>query len=413
MYVPPPPARRGWGPKILVGAVSFLVLSVASSAAAIAAYRIGERRVVFIQPSSSTVVGASGDDETRKRAEVEESDPSPSTPTASLAARPTWSTEGWAPQVSQPVELFAEASPIASDLDGAFLLCRFTSFGQADTFAGDDLKVNAIFGKAPEISVNGPEDANFAFVSAPVITLHKGDGLRFEVYDRDVFGDTLLTRSHPAFGGKLADTDRGASYECRTLSAKDHARIVKTHDAAADGRLAELAHKHLAPTDATWAFPGGDLAHAKAATADIAALTGWADPRAVRRVHRIESELERLEAEKPAVFAGLHAKASTHAKLGGLDVRLGAVDCAGTSCTSHLAITNTGSSDVDLESVFAPDVYVASAESGPVREHWQSVTIASKTSADVTVESTSVPLSNAPSILGICDRRACAVLATR
>ena len=122
--------------------------------------------------------------------------------------------------------------------------------------------------------------------------------IHFEVYDRDVFSDVLLSRTHRSFDGTLAATQKGATYECRTLANPARMRLVKAAAANADDALGDVSARHLAATDASWGSPWSEVDRAERATDDLAALTGWADARTARRAVRVTDELARARRRK-------------------------------------------------------------------------------------------------------------------
>jgi hypothetical protein len=364
----------------------------------------------------------------------------PGTPKSSHRARPAWGkldntrrspTDEYAPQHSRPLEVFLGAAPLSGDVHG-LIICRVQSYGHADTFAGDDLQARATFGGTPQVAADGPEDANLAFVSAPLATLKKGDPVLFEVYDRDVFEVQLITRATVPYGGSgLSSSDPGAAIECRVLSGDALTRTLKKSTEPADGAIAKLGRAHLDPYSPTWGWPEIEIMQVRRDIGDVAAIVGWDDARTGKRLAAHDAALAALDAQKQKVFDDLHGKAKGELSLRGIKVKLEDVVCgpakAGVSaasvaspCVVTATLTNDTGTTLRLKS---PDLkaYVATAR-GP-SETAQPVDLATSSPAlELDAKSTmrvmidpqsSVKLDLEPSLLGVCVEGGCAVLKLR
>src|SRR5262249_46256654 len=147
------------------------------------------------------------------------------------------------------------------------------------------------------------EDANLAFVSAPLATLKKGDRVLFEVYDRDVFEVQLITRATVTYDGSgLSSTDPGAAIECRVLSGDALARTLKKSTEPADGAIAKLGRVHLDPYSPNWGWPDLQILETRRAVGDVAAFVGWDDARAQKRIGAFDAAIAALEAQKQPIF---------------------------------------------------------------------------------------------------------------
>jgi hypothetical protein len=426
-YYPPPspPPRVAWVRWVIVGAsVSVLLVS----AVGFVAYRFGMKRAASPPPTAKTAPIATLAPTTTapivasEPAIVDEPVPPAGTPASSLRARPPWGkleigvrgspTQQYAPQPSKPLEAFLEASPISSDLDRAFVICRFQSFNKADTFAGDDLHVRATFGSTPEVAQDGPEDANLGFVSAPLVTMKKGAPMRFEVYDRDVFSMATITKPQMPFAAApVVMTDSGAAIECRQLSGAALTSAVTKYTSSADVATARVVHAHLTGQGADWGWPTHDIHASQRAIGDVAAFVGWDDARAKKRVDGLANATTKLEAERPAVFAKLHGPANEAVAIGNVHLSLESLACGGHNgvagaCVVKLAIKNDGDKPVRFGGFLGAQTYVATAKTGPVAITLEggglsSLDIAGKSAGSVTL-SAPAGLDAESSIVGVC-----------
>ncbi|MBX3230945.1 MAG: hypothetical protein KIT84_36410 [Labilithrix sp.] len=413
-YSPPPPPRRGWVKAAVLGALGiFLLLVAVSSVAAAAAFRLGARRAAPPAPVASTSPPPLSPPapEIEPAPLADEPAPALGTPEASLRARPSWgarlerhsgaATKAYAPQSSRPLEAFLAAQPMGDAIDRGFVICRFQSFNKADTFAGDDLHVRATFGATREVAADGPEDGNLGFASAPLVTLQRGDAMRFEVYDRDVFGMTLLSRPSVRWdGGPFNTVDAGAAIECRQLDGAALARAVASEGARADGAVATLAHAKLDGQSPDWGYPAYETSAAHRAIADVAAFTGWADARVTRRITAFDAATAIVDAQRSTVFERLHADARRDATFEDMEVALGDVTCRGDTCTVHLSVTNRSKEALRFGGFFGPRVYVANAGSGPVHASVEA-TVEPKTTAEIAFDA---EVAHGPAIVGVCAR---------
>lgn len=350
--------------------------------------------------------------------------PAPGTPAASLKARPSWGrledplraspVNPYAPQHARPLDLFQKAAPLSGELDRAFVVCRVRSEGHADTLAGDDLHVRATFGSTPTIAADGPEDANLAFVSAPLVTLRKDDAVTFEVFDRDVLGVAALARPTVVYtGGPLATTSAGARAECRALAGAALDGVARLDEAAASGALAQLSRRELSDRSFDWSWPHAEIRLARRATTNLAALVGWDDSRVTSRVSALDHTVAQLERERAAMFQRLSASAGPKTTVGPIAATLEDVDCEDGSCAVTLRLANHGSRPMRMNGVTGPRVYVASAKTGPVPAAVEPPEVALKDIApkaelEVTLRTYEA---TEPLIVGVCVDTRCGVLA--
>jgi hypothetical protein len=348
----------------------------------------------------------------------------PSSYLASLKARPSWgrfeddvagNTEQFAPQPSQPLDLFVRSTPLTGNVDRAYVICRFQSFNKHDSFAGDDLHVRAKFASMPQVAADGPEDANLGFASAPLVTLTEKDKVKLEVYDRDVFGMETITKATVSFAAPFNHVDDGAAVECRSLTGAPLAEAVRTYGAKADVAIAKVAKDKVDPYSPEWSADRYDQAAAERATADVAALLGWADPRTQKRIARIDAAMSKLDGERAQAFRTLHEAARDRVTFDRFDVKLGKVDCSGeaeAACTIHLSVTNHEKEALHFGAFLSPFAYVADAHSRPVRATGGG-DIAPGATQEIALTSSGPHLTSGPSIVGICQGSRCAPLRVR
>jgi hypothetical protein len=343
------------------------------------------------------------------------------TPAASLRKRPVWGkmdnnrsgnevvTE-YAPQLSRPDEVFSSATPLSGDLaERSFLICRAQTFAKADSFAGDDLQVRVAFGKTPLVVNDGPEDKNLGYVSAPLATLKKGDAVRFEVFDRDVWElEGIATPTVTWNGGALTVLDPGATIECRGLSGDALQKVVQVHTAEADREIHTLSTAKLTPTAADWGWPSMKILSAKRGVGDVAALTGWDDARTMHRVSSVDAAVVAIEAQRPAMFDTLHDKASDTVTVGMITASNPRLSCApsGAGCTVQITLQNKAQKPLSFVTYEGLSIYTATSDTSPRTStimHGERTELAGGESMDLTItpEATQT-LGASPSIMGIC-----------
>lgn len=417
---PPPPPPRAGAPWPLV-----VALAAVAGGAIVAALFVAYRARVLARPAPTPLPSASAPSlasapppTTTKHADDPESEhvllasaPNGS-PAASLRARPGWAprealtphakpTSRFAPQTASPLEAFLSAAPIAGDLERAFVICRVQSWNAHDTFAGDDLHARVTFGATPEVANDGPEDANLAFVSAPLVTMRSGDTVAYRVFDRDVFGITPITTSAVPFrGAPVSATDAGASIECRALAGDTLARNVASRAATADVAIVELSRAKLDPSRPDWAYPSTLRARAERLVADAAALAGWDDPLVKKSVGELDATVLRLAEEKKRIFERAYASAGPSLRHRALDVDV----VSASEAQVVVRIHNRGTTDEGL-GAFPSTVYLVSRE-GP---SWATVAGA-KVPKGATEERTVSTIGHLPEgdlMLAVCAERAC------
>ena len=408
-----------------LGAAAFLVRVPRHTTAPVAAAASSESSVA---PGAQARVPSAPD-------AVDEPEPlpeRPGTPKSSERARPAWAKDSaYAPQLGDALDAFVAAAPLRGDVTRGFVVCRIQSFNKMDTFAGDDLRVHLTFADAsgtPARAANGPEDANLAFVTAPLATITHGDTLKFEVWDRDVFDDELITRTQTRYdAGPLVLADTGASIECRALEGAALDRQVKLHGERADRAAHALAATKLDRHRPMWGWPDSEVGRVRARAADVAALVGWDDPRTKKRIDGAEAAEAELVRRRGQFFGELHAVAKADADVHGLHVHLEELACgprkaavgahAATSpCVARVTLRNDSADTVPLSHFSGPYPYVATAATGPVTARFQAhekKELAPQETVELIVVPEGVALDTDPALLGICVGGSCDVVRAR
>lgn len=434
----PPPQRQGRG-SIVLGVTAVVLTSLLTlGALGYVVYRLGakhgeakaEKPAPAPTTTSPTPVASTTSTVGSPAMPVDDADDISSPPSswrASLKGRPSWGrfeddvagkkTEQFAPQPSQPLDVFVRAAPIAGDVENAYVICRFQSFNKHDTFAGDDLHVRAKLASMPEVAADGPEDANLGFVSAPLVSLRHNDKLKFEVYDRDVFGMATITKATTTFAAPFNYVDEGAAIECRSLVGGPLSELVREYGKTADRAIAVVAKDKVDPYSPEWSADHYDQVKAQRATADVAALVGWTDARTQRRVSSLDGAMATLDAQRVQAFNTLHEAARDRVTFDRFDVQLGKVECTGgtvreETCTIHLSVTNHEKETLHFGAFLSPFAYVADATSKPVKTNGGADILPGATQ-DIALTSHGPHLTSGPSIVGICQGSRCAPLRVR
>ena len=429
--VPPavPPQTAGATPKAWRGLVILCAAGVAVAGVVVVAWVVvTQTRSGLDRGFVSTV--ASGVPPDGRPLPTDEPASPPGTPESSQKAAPQWPGRTiagdigeYAPQLSDGLQAFMAATPLAdAPVERALIVCRIQSSGKADTLSGDDLQVRAVLGTTPLVANDGPEDANLAFVSAPLATLKKGDAVHFEVYDRDVFDVHAIEKVRATWkGGQLAARAPNATIECRQLAGAALQRLVSIRAARADASTAKLASVGLDGRTYDWGFPAADLKTARQDVGDVAGLVGWDDARARRRVTALDKALAGIDARKPTVFDALYASANESATVSRVTITAREPSCAenGAACTVRITMKNDGDKPLMRTGWAGVTAYAANRESGPEPASFELRSMGpGSLDPGATLETTATPprsqvLGNRPSILGVCREGQCAAIRLR
>lgn len=438
-YPPPEPPRSPWKYIVIAAAIAGAFAGMFGGAAFfLLRVRSGVRATpVSVSPTSPTGAGTQPpplpipDDPSL--VPVDESAPPPGTPASSLRARPPWgkldrvrtsseTVTEYAPQLEKPLEVFMAAAPFGDAVDRALVVCRVQTFAKADTFAGDDLHVRVAVGATPLVANDGPEDANLAFVTAPLATLHKGEPVRFEVYDRDVFGLQPIAKPQLTWnGGPLTALDSAATIECRQLSGDPLVKLTSLHAAAADQSANRVRKTKLDGRAPDWGWPAIEIGVARRSVADVAGLVGWDDARVRKRIASTDAAIASLEAQKPQVFESVHATATDSTSVAGVSVTTSGMTCAshGAACSIKVTVKNLGDRPLSLSNYAGVSFYAANARSGPqpAQADVHALT-AGQLDPGASFETTVDParshdLGNGPAILGVCKDGRCGAVKVR
>jgi hypothetical protein len=332
---------------------------------------------------------------------------------ASAQTRPAWSPAGpYAPQHSKAVDLYASGSSIAGPLFRTFVACRVEANDPSD----GELELRMKVGASPEIVSRSQKNATTAFATAPLASLEKGETVSLRASVRNGEKVTELARVSAALGdnGLTVPETHGIDVDCVTLAQSDLDDRVAKDAGRADVVIRRLVMPKLDYEKIDWAYPHDDLARARLATSDVAALVGWDDARAKRRVSALVGVQASLDAASAPVFEHLHRSATKSALAADLEVKLESLSCT-KRCTAKLSVTNSTDHAIAWTGEGAPRRYVATKHGGPQffeasGPPWEQ--IGAGVTATVTLVLPDLPPKE-PAILGICGPSRCGALALR
>lgn len=213
------------------------------------------------------------------------------TPAESLAARPWWHDDGYAPEVS-PSQLDA-ALPVPDSVEGGLLHCKQTALRVP--FEDTDRVYAHVKVDGRTWTVDGDD------FTLPLLSLGPKSKIPISFYDGDWISgaDHLVTMTLSRQGntmsasvGSLANYNSAwAEVKCQ-LFARDavEAAFTKRWQRAMDALDAcDEVPIVVRPDERDLGMPGSRLPHARSLVAETAGLVGWSDPRVARLVSRWES----------------------------------------------------------------------------------------------------------------------------
>ncbi len=110
------------------------------------------------------------------------------------------------PQVPGRSDLFTELRERPQpqgDLEQGLVICRIVTRGSFDAFKGPDLSAKVKMGDFGPKTIRGGEDQWTMHVSLPAVTLRKGKIIRFNLWDRDVFGSDAVGSARRKYPGQF------------------------------------------------------------------------------------------------------------------------------------------------------------------------------------------------------------------
>lgn len=280
------------------------------------------------------------------------------TPDVSLRAKPAWARSptrssqaaylppAYAPVHSKPNEVFASAAPIQGegDLERAFVICRGRDLGDVRTRR--PLHLRSTLGRTPMFAADGRATSGQVFASAPLVTLRKSDAA--EIVLLEYHDEALEQRAHDSttFEGVLtAATENMSEIECRSLTNEKLADRIALDAGRADAAIARLTTADVNLARRGWGFPNLWVEQAQRTTSDVAALVGWDDPRAKKRVSDLAIAVALFDTKWDRVFAEEHRRAGKQSKVGPLRVTVTSSECEQNgddddACLVDLAVKN-------------------------------------------------------------------------
>lgn len=200
---------------------------------------------------------------------------------------------GSTPQVPGLADLFSELRERPQPQDGlnkGLVVCRIVTRGSFDAFKGPDLSAKVKFGRFGPKTIRGGEDKWTMHFSLPAVTVKKGQQVRVNVWDRDVFGSDSVGSTRKRFTGVFPFyMDHGnLDVECRAMGNADVEEEAKERLAGLD-RILKRAPRSFRPKPKNWDWGLRDTALAKACSKldDLEGYVGPEDERAVAVADRI------------------------------------------------------------------------------------------------------------------------------
>ncbi|MCB9718154.1 MAG: hypothetical protein H6712_30170 [Myxococcales bacterium] len=216
------------------------------------------------------------------------------TPASSNAARPSWAPRvAYAPQVANKPALLELAT--ATTAEQVLLICRVeASISGVDSYSRAEpyLRLRLPGRGRPEVS--NRDRGRGELVSAPVVSLTKGERLEASLAEKDLFSDDPLGRVSGTYGGSLPLTFGGRlmTVECRGVPREVVERELEPALRRIDERLARMITNDPPRLDTVDFGMGPEgpsgTANVQAGLEDAAALVGWDDPRVQARRARLE-----------------------------------------------------------------------------------------------------------------------------
>jgi hypothetical protein len=240
------------------------------------------------------------------------------------------------PCVPGAQRLYEDARQAPTPLPAKLLVCRVRAKGLWDSAfllsSEADLRVGLSVGQRPPVWVDGPEDADVAFVTFPV-SVAAGDALRFNVWDRDVLEHQVVGNFDVTVGSELpVELDAAdASITCFGVSDAQSGPERDARLAQLDEALKALANPPPPRLREPGLGLGSELSDLRRALFAAAAWTGWGGEAMKPRLERAQA-LERAWYQRVAQ--------AVDAEVGDGAVA-GTITCERRSCRLLLPVAST------------------------------------------------------------------------
>lgn len=278
------------------------------------------------------------------------------TPKSSAAARPEWasfetSRKGeeialrYAPFHSRAAQLFAMTPTSNDDLSRAFVVCRGSV-----TDDTTDVHLRVTFGNMPMVVSDRREQYERTYVTAPLVDVKKGQLVDATLFARRATGLVPLVQLKAKLGeDDLSKEDEAGAIECVALDGDALQDRIAKDAGRADAAIARRAALRIDAKKAFELDPNNELTVAQRSIADLAALTGWVDPRVKARLAANEAASAKNWVEERRAFDELHRDARSATAQKKVVFNVERMSCTPQKCDLTLVVENLGDSAFALD----------------------------------------------------------------
>ena len=271
------------------------------------------------------------------------------TPKSSAATTPAWarfdsSRAGdkpvmrYAPFHSRASQLLATASTPTEDVARAVVVCRGSTNDDKS-----DLVLRVTIGSMPELASDAKRQLGQTYVTAPLVDVKKGQNVDAALFVRKPGGLTPLVEMHAKIGDDdlQKDTDDG-TVECGFLTGEALLDRIAQEAGRVDASIAKVAALRVDTKKEFDIDPNNEEAKARRSIGDLAALTGWADPRIKPRLNAFDAALAKNDVDDRRAFEELYRDATKETIIGSVTLTLDRVACTTDKCELSVFVQNGG-----------------------------------------------------------------------
>lgn len=271
------------------------------------------------------------------------------TPKTSAAAMPQWAhfdasrvgdkaVVRHAPIHSRAAEVFAASSAPAEDLSRAVIVCRGSTKD-----ATSDLHLRVTVGTMPELASDAKKQLGRTYVSAPLVDAKRGQNVDATLFVRKQGSLTPVVEMHAKVGdGDLQRDGDAGSIACVALGGDELLDRIAQDAGRADASIAKVAALRVDTTKDFDIDPNHEEVKARRRIGDLAALTGWADPRVKARLVALDAALVKNDLEDHRAFDALYRNATGEAVVGDVTLTLDRIACTSDKCELAVYVHNRG-----------------------------------------------------------------------
>lgn len=268
---------------------------------------------------------------------------------ASAAAAPPWAhfddarvgdkaVMRYAPLHSRAAQLFSASSIPIEDLSRAVVVCRGST-----TDDNAELVLRVVVGAMPEVASAAKKQVRQTYVTAPLVDAKKGQKVDATLLARKPSGLTPIVEMHAKIGDEeLSQEVDGGAIECVALAGEALLDRIAQDAGRADASVAKLAALRVDTTKDFDIDPDNVEPKARRHIGDLAALTGWSDPRVKSRVAALDAALVKNNLEDRRAFDELYRDATNETVIGDAALTLDRVACSPDRCELAVSIRNRG-----------------------------------------------------------------------